>query len=303
MEKDILAMFPLEYRYLFLTAKEHGQTLNEIRIRAGQPLVFLEKGEEWYVDFKGQRIFDLESASRLYREDLDKILAHLCNYSIYAYQEEIKQGFLTISGGHRVGIAGQVVMDGGRIRTIKNIHALNIRIAHEKKGVAGDFLPLIYEKGTLKNILIISPPGCGKTTLLRDFIRYISNGNSYGKGMTVGVVDERSEIAGSYMGNPQKDLGIRTDVLDACPKLMGMMLLLRSMSPQVIAIDEIGSVEEIEALKVASLSGVKILATIHGSSKEDVLRKWSIQGLKLEEIFECIFLLSKTKDQYVGRKV
>ena len=175
-------------------------------------------------------------------KELEEILEHICHYSPYAFEEELRRGFVTVAGGHRVGVAGQAILetDGG-IRTLKNISFLNIRVAHQVKGAADRVMPEMYRNGMLRSALIISPPGCGKTTLLRDLIRQISDGNAYGRGMTVGVVDERSESAGSFLGRPQNDVGMRTDVLDSCPKDKGMLLLLRSMSPRVVAIGTAGA--------------------------------------------------------------
>ena len=159
------------------------------------------------------------------------------------------------------------------IRTLKNIAFINIRVAHEIRGAADGILPKLYKKGKFQNTLIVSPPGFGKTTLLRDLIRQISDGNTYGAGLRVGVVDERSELAGSYLGRPQNDLGMRTDVLDGCPKAQGMLLLLRSMSPQVIAVDELGGESDIEALNQLVSCGIRILGSVHGTNADDLRRK------------------------------
>ena len=163
-------------------------------------------------------------------------MEYISSYSMYAYIEQLKQGFLTIRGGHRVGICGTVVMDHDKVKTIRHISGLNIRIAHEVKGCADTLYSLCTRMGKLIPTLIISPPGCGKTTLLRDMIRKISD-----EGQTVGVVDERSEIGACYQGVAQNDLGIQTDIMDACEKGQGMNMLIRSMAPDVIAVDEIGS--------------------------------------------------------------
>ena len=176
-------------------------------------------------------------------------------------------------------------------------------MAHQIKGVADKVLPYLYENGVVKNTLIISPPGCGKTTLLRDIIRQISNGTVYGQGVNVGVVDERSEIAGSYLGEPQNDVGIRTDVLDACPKVLGMMLLLRSMSPGVIAIDEIGGQEDLEALCQASYCGTGIVATIHGNGLEDYVKKIRACNPRIEQIFQCALILGKENGSPILHRV
>lgn len=203
-----------------------------------------------------------------------------------------------------MGVAGQAVLEGdGRIRTLKNISFINIRVSHQKKGAADGVLSALYAGGGLKNALIISPPGCGKTTLLRDLIRQISDGNSFGQGMTVGVVDERSELAGSFQGRPQNDMGMRTDVLDGCPKEIGMLLLLRSMSPRVIAIDELGSEGELRALGQASACGCKILATVHGADRRDVERRFGMDAGAWEKLFDVFLILGKEKGKCILRRI
>ena len=287
MSNSLLKLFPADKRPFWeQVAKEDGD-LQEIRLRLGRPVLVIRGGNEFFLDRNGQFTDNPLEAYVTVKQDLEELLLHICNYSLYAFEDEIRQGFITVKGGHRVGIAGQVVLgENGQIHSIKHVSYMNIRIAHEIKGAADRVLPLIYNNGQPVNVLIISPPGCGKTTLLRDIIRQISDGNTFGKGVSVGVVDERSELAGSYLGVPQNDLGCRSDVLDACPKKMGMMLLLRSMAPKVIAIDELGGEEDIEALKVAAACGTKVIATIHGESLKDV-------GRIKEQLFDVFFLLGK----------
>lgn len=271
MKNSILQLFPLECRVLWQQAAARQEYIQEIRLREGRPVILHMSGKEVFLTAAGEFTEDCGSAYCMNCGTLDRIFQHICNYSPYAFEEELKQGFLTVEGGHRVGVAGQAVLEpDGSVRTLKNITFLNIRIAHQIKGAADGVLSKLYRGGRLKNTLIISPPGCGKTTLLRDIIRQISDGNAFGKGMTVGVVDERSELGGSFMGRPQNDMGMRTDVLDGCPKAVGMLMLLRSMAPEVIAIDELGSLEELDALRRAANCGCRILATVHGESLEEV---------------------------------
>lgn len=294
MGEELLRIFPAERRAFWARAAASGEGLEEIRLRAGRPVTVLRKGREWFLDKDGRPVPFGPDCFLASEEELSELLNYLCRDSLYAFEDELRQGFVTVPGGHRVGIAGQVVLNGdGSIRTMKHIHSMNIRISHEIKGAADEVLPYVYRAGRLKNTLIVSPPGCGKTTLLRDLVRQISDGNKYAAGMCVGLVDERSEIAGAYLGQPQNDVGMRTDVLDACPKALGMTLLLRSMSPRVIAVDELGGREDMEALCLASSCGCSLLATVHGEGLEDVGRKLGDSRLFGERLFELCIILGR----------
>lgn len=272
--EEILHIFPDYMRPTWKQAAEMADELQEIRLRAGEKIILLTNGEERYLNIDGQVVSDIAEGICVTERDMEAVLNHICDYSLYAFADEIRQGFLTLPGGHRVGLAGQVVLENEKeIRNMKHICYMNIRISHEVKGAADGVMHYVYEGDQLLNTLIISPPGCGKTTLLRDMIRQISDGTRYGKGLSVSVVDERSEIAGCYLGMPQNDVGMRTDVLDACPKALGMMMLLRSMSPQVVAVDELGKEEDMSAAAQIMHCGSRILATVHGDSLEDIMKK------------------------------
>lgn len=292
MTHRLTELFPGEERGFWEKLSIRQPELSEIRLRAGQPIALRIKGQEYFVDKKGEVTNSVTDARCISQNEVQSILLHNCDYSPYAYEEEIRQGFLTVPGGHRIGMVGQAVTDGqGMVHTLKNISALHIRIAHEIPGAADRILPYVYRDGRVQNILIISPPGCGKTTLLRDLIRQISDGNSYGAGRTVGVVDERGEIGACHMGMAQHQLGIRTDVLDACPKGMGLMMLIRSMAPEVIAVDEIGGQEDLQAVGYGATCGISVLATIHGSGMEDLQAKELWQ--ELHRCFEVFVVLAK----------
>lgn len=293
-EEEVLRLFPEKIRDRWQEVARQAEKLQEIRLRAGTPLTILVDGRERFVDPGGRIVDRQEVAARQGSAELEEILKHLCQYSIYAFADEIRQGFLTVQGGHRVGLAGQALLDGeNRIVNLKYIRYLNIRIAHQVKGAADPLIPLLYERGRVVSTLLISPPGGGKTTMLRDIIRQISNGTAYGRGINVSVVDERSEIAGSYLGIAQNDVGIRTDVLDGCPKVEGMMRLIRAMSPQALAVDELGGIEDMQALRTASGCGCRLLATIHGGSLEEVMHKNYMRNAVEEGLFERYVVLDR----------
>ena len=299
IHEDIL--FPAkkikEWKGLFASFDE----INEIRLRVNQPVLLYGKGRESYITLEGELSQSEKDCKKISAQELQELMQHWCQNSRYAYEQQIKRGYLTLKRGHRVGLCGEAVIKKNSIATLKYISSVNIRIAHEIKGVSLPLLPYLYEKNRVKNILILSEPGAGKTTLLRDLIRNISQGSKEKKGRTVSLIDERKEIAACYQGIPQLDVGMRTDVLDDCPKVCGMEMVLRSMSPGVIAVDEIGGKKEIKLLKQMNKCGCSILATVHASCLEDFWKKKRYEELKKEELFDLIIELTKKQDGFHGR--
>ena len=279
--EEMIKLLPSGLREVLQKMNLDVAGLQEIRLRAEQPAVILSHGKEYV------------SQTVIHRRQLEETLAYLGNYSLYAYEEEIRRGYLSLPGGHRVGIAGRVVVEDGNIRTITAISSLNLRFAHQILGCADEVIPFLWQDGALQSTLIVSPPGKGKTTMLRDCIRQISNGTLIHPGMTVGLVDERSEIAGCSGGIPGNDVGIRTDVLDACPKAKGLMMLIRSMAPSVVAVDELGREEDFKAMESVIHSGCKVIATAHGSSLEDVIHQPLFEKMVRQRVFERYIFLDR----------
>ncbi len=300
MQGSLIRIFPGESREFWLNVCRHESRLEEIRLRMDKPVMVRCGGEEFFLDESGAFTRELRRARITTEEDIRKFILHICKDSVYAFEDQIRQGYLSVEGGHRVGVAGHAVLrKPGKpmVQTISNIAYINIRVAHEIRGVADQVMPYLYDISGIKNTLILSPPGCGKTTLLRDMIRQISDGNEWHEGLRVGVVDERSEIAGSFLGHAQNDLGIRTDVLDACSKQVGIMLLLRSMTPEVIAVDELGGEEDIRSLYTAAGSGCRILATVHGRDALDYDKRIGKWEKKNGPLFDLLLILGRKNDK------
>ncbi len=259
--------------------------IEEINIRISKPII-LRLGT---ASIKKEYITSYIVTS----DDIRETLGFVSNFSMYAYEEEVKEGFITIKGGHRIGISGKVVMMANEVKTIKNITSLNIRIARQKIGCAKEVIKKLTMQG-FDNTLIISPPCLGKTTLLRELVRLLSDEYKY----KVGLVDERGEIAACHMGVPQNDIGIRTDVMDGCKKNLGMMMLVRSMSPQIVAVDELGGADDMEAVRIVGNSGGKIVATIHGSDFKSIANKDFMKNVIKEHFFKYFIVI--TKDRHIN---
>ncbi len=283
IKKTIVTNVSKKLNQMLNNVEEHFfNDIEEVRLRVDKPLIIKANQREYYITEKGLTI-TLKNGYICTKEDITKTLDIMSNRSMYTIQEDLKRGFLTLQGGHRVGITGQTVFAKKDLVTIKNINGLNIRICKEIKGCSDN----IFKEIKLGHTLIVSPPACGKTTLLRDLIRNFSN-----SGLNVGVVDERNEISASHNGKYDIDLGERTDILVSCPKDIGMTMLLRSMSPQIIAVDEIGRIEDVEALEMLLNAGVKILATIHSNDIEELKNKQIIQRLIKNKVFDNYIVMS-----------
>ncbi|MDF2941776.1 MAG: hypothetical protein K0S01_634 [Herbinix sp.] len=291
---ELLKIFSLKLRTILTKLTIDFNKLQEIRLRINAPLLIIYGNKEVFVTEEAKLVDNPTQAIQITKNEIRETMEYISNYSLYAFEEEIRQGFITINGGHRIGIAGKIIIEDDIIKGMKHISFINIRLAHQVKGCADSVLPHLINEQTngIYHTLIISPPRCGKTTLLRDIIRQLSNGSSRLEGMSVGVVDERSEIGACYMGTPQNELGIRTDILDCCPKAKGMMMLIRSMSPQIIAVDEIGSKEDLDAIDYVIGCGCKLIATVHGSSIEDIKCKPTLGELVKKKLFERYVILN-----------
>ncbi|MFP3720367.1 stage III sporulation protein AA [Niallia circulans] len=259
--------------------------MEEIRVRIGRPLEVFINGRSIFFPFI------------VSKEDGNQLLNKISQYSVYTMEEELKRGYITIQGGHRIGLAGKVILQDSKVKAIRDVASFNIRIAKEKIGIANPFIPYLYDKGKWRHTMIIGPPQTGKTTLLRDIARLISSDteNSLLKPAKVGIVDERSEIAGCLDGIPQMTFGPRVDVLDACPKAEGMMMMIRSMSPDVLIVDEVGRKEDEEAILEAVNAGIQLIMTTHGSSLEEVKKRPMLSSMIKMGIFERYIELNRRK--------
>lgn len=280
--KEIIDVLPNDVNSL-IKGRSDANMLQEIRLRVNRPICMQIGNKEVVTSY----ITNME--------EIKFIVQRISNYSIYAFEEEIRQGYITIKGGHRVGLSGNCVMENESVKTIKNISSINIRVCRQVIGCGKKLIPFILEGNDVLNTIIISPPKCGKTTILRDISRILSNGYLNIPGKKISVVDERSEIAACYMGVPQLDIGIRSDVYDNCIKSEGIIMAIRALSPEVIICDEIGTEKDMYSIIQAINSGVNVITTIHGFGVEDLFKRKVFSNIIDNKVFSRAIVLSNRK--------
>lgn len=252
----------------------------EVRLRRNQRPTVLYRGNE------------LPLSNQVIQEtDLREVLERASHASAHTVLEQVRHGFVTVKGGHRIGLGGTVHYQDGVVTTLRYLSSLSIRIARAFEGQADKVLPELLEHGKFQNTLIIGAPGAGKTTLLRALIQKLSDGDGISPNR-VGIVDERGEIAALWRGEPQFSIGRQTDVIDGCPKAEGMMILIRGMSPQVLAVDEITKASDVSAMIDAVGCGVSLLATAHGETIADLSRRPVYRMLMSESVFRKVVFLT-----------
>ena len=260
----------------------------EIRLRAGHPLtILLPDGEQW---IRGE-------TQEISQHDLEQLCDIVTSYSRYAVTDQMAQGYLTAPAGFRIGLCGSAVMQEGICQNLRQLSSANIRISKENMGISDNILCQIVQNGGFCSTIIVAPPGVGKTTLLRDLVRNLSNGTAEISALRVAVVDERGEIAGVYHGVPQLSIGCHTDILDGAPKAIGIPMLLRSANPQIIAVDEITAREDLRAMMEAANCGVKLLATIHAADLEELKRKPLFAKLLGLQVFEKAITITREEGE------
>lgn len=267
---DFLSAIPERQREYLKRLSLDG--LCEVRLRAGMSLALVFTDGIFYLDKRGKLTKDYREGMTVSSGDIRRGMELITRSSVYAFSEDIKNGFITISGGHRVGISGDATVEKGKIAHMRSVQSLNYRYAREVIGSADHVMGRILEGNRIKNTLITSPPMCGKTTMLRDIARQLSL-----LGKKVSIVDERGEIAALERGMPSFSLGANCDVLSGVNKAEGMILMLRAMSPDVIITDEIGGKEDFDAIAEIKKRGVSVIASLHsfgenGEGFETVIR-------------------------------
>ncbi|MCR8745260.1 stage III sporulation protein AA [Romboutsia lituseburensis] len=307
LSDEIINSLSVNLREKIKSISRNNINIEEIRLRSQKPLILNANNKDYFYNQNLNKLdTKMDNPYIVTKEDIEQTFQIICKYSIHSFMDDIKKGFITLRGGHRVGLVGKAIVEDGQVKNMKHISSLNIRVSREIIGCSNNILShIIRGDNQVNNTLIISPPQCGKTTLIRDIVRNLSNGNKdYGfKGIKVALIDERNEISGSYLGVPQMDIGIRTDIIETCPKDLGIMMLLRSMSPNLIVTDEIGNIEEIKALYTALNGGVSLITTVHGDSIDDIKNRKELSNLLDKDLFKKVIILSAKKGPGTVEKI
>lgn len=285
--EQAVRVLPLRLRQEAMALPEEQRArVEELRLRWGRPMAAVLP--------EGERPLGGEPVTG---QELEQLLELASRASFHTVADQLRRGYLTVEGGHRVGLCGTAVVRDGELRGLRRLSSAAVRVARQAVGAARPVSDrLLRREGTLYSTLILAPPGAGKTTLLRDLIRAASDG----EGMTphrVGVADERGEVAALWNGRPQLEVGARTDVLEGCPKALALMLLLRAMNPQVLAADEITATEDVRALISAAGCGAALLATAHGWDRRDLEERPLYRELMAAGVFRRLVLIRREGDR------
>ena len=288
---EILNYFPFNIRKLFdFLDNSIWSEITNIRMNCNGPLMIELGAQRRYLSHHGV-LNTPDGAYNISRKDINAIFEMITASSVYTYSRYINNGFITLSGANRVGLVGNCTVENDKIKSVNEIYSLNFRISHEKPGIAEPLLDFIYKDKTFKNTLIISPPGCGKTTLLRDIARIIGSDNKKTDTGICAVIDERYELACSVGGKSQLDIGTNNILMSGCPKHIAVPIVVRSMCPDVIVVDEMCSHEDYKSALFAKQSGCAIIASVHGKD-ENINELTSLNGVNF---FETVIVLSKRK--------
>lgn len=282
-------LLPVRWQRIALQLPDwQKEQAEELRLRAGHPMTVLLP--------RGEQVVGEEAV--VTQGDIELLCDTVTGYSRYAAAETMARGYITAKGGFRIGLCGTAVVQGGRSTNLRSLSSACVRIAREMPGLADDLVPQLFQDGAFRSTLIIAPPGLGKTTLLRDLVRCLSDGAENIPAHRVALVDERGEVAVMVQGMAQMEIGCHTDVMDGCPKAVAIPMLLRSANPQIIAVDEITQAEDLLAMEEAAHCGVRFVATIHADSDADLQRRPLLRKLQRTQIFEkaiCIQMADRLR--------
>ena len=284
---EVLKKILSEILYLVISKLDFSK-IYEIRMRNGQPIIINYNNNIYFVGENG--LTNDESKSLISdKDDISQVIVNASNCSLYAVNDQLKQGYISCNSGIRIGVVGEIVAENEQVITVKNYNGINIRVPHEVKGCSLNVLPYLFKQNEFLNTLIVSSPGAGKTTFLRDVCYQISIHNMP---FNILVLDERNEIASCYEGKSCLNVGKFTDVITGGNKKMGFINGIRSMSPDIICTDELGSKEDYDSVNMANTCGVKLLASIHASNVFELNYKQGFKDIMSSRIFKRFVVLS-----------